>query len=323
VKELRARQRGADQRLAEIKGNILARESQQETERAAGVGDAYAVKCLCPEKPAACPRAGGNGPGSSIRSDVIDRLEAELAGLRPQRDEAASDLEQVSGQLAAAEGQLDVAADAQRRNVREAGERLGRWRAHLEEVQAYAGSRKRLNQAQRDVERLERQIEASLESQRRVREAQRPRLNRLSEVYGHVLTRLIGQQVRGEFELDAWGVRPAPEDAVHVNGQAMASLSMVLAFDLACLTAAVVGATPLPAFLIHDSPKSSDLEAVLYDRVYEPVVELLQAFGEREPSFQYIIATTTPPPARLSRGQHVCVILDALSADGRLLRAEF
>ena len=325
VKELRTRQREADQRLAEIKGNILARESQQETERAAGVGDAYAVKCLCPDKPAACPRAGGNGrgPSSMIRSEVIDRLEGELASLRTQRDAAASDLEQVTGQLTAAEGPLEAAAQAQRRNVRAAGERLGRWRAHLEEVQAYAGSRNRLNQAQREAERLEQQIETSLERQRRVREAQRPRLNRLSEVYGHVLTRLLGQPVRGEFELDAWGVRPAPDDALHANGQAMASLSMVLAFDLASLTAAVVGATPLPAFLIHDSPKSSDLEAVLYDRVYEPVLELLQAFSGREPSFQYIITTTTPPPPRVSCEQYVCLTLDALSPEGRLLRAEF
>ena len=101
VKELRTRQRETDQRLAEIKGTILARESQQETERAAGVGDAYAVRCLCPDKPAACPRAGGNGrgPSASIRSEVIDRLKGELAALRPQRDAAASDLEQVSGQL--------------------------------------------------------------------------------------------------------------------------------------------------------------------------------------------------------------------------------
>ena len=103
----------------------------------------------------------------------------------------------------------------------------------------------------------------------------------------------------------------------------MATLATVIGFDLACLRAAALGQTKLPGFFIHDSPKASDLESALYDRVYFPLFRLDQVGSEREPAFQYIITTTTLPPSAASEPPYVCLTLDARSAAGRLLGVEF
>lgn len=226
----------------------------------------------------------------------------------------------MSRQLAEAEEGEKREAAKQLDSVKKTSDLSARWQTYVGEIASYEASRGRLASARQEAQRLEGEIERSLERQRAAREGQRQRLDRLSEVYSHVLTRLSGQAPGGVIELDARGARPIPDEALRANGQAMASLA-VLGFDLACLIASGTGDAPLPAFLIHDSPKTSDLEAVLYDRLYDTILELLGAFQGREPSFQYIVTTTTPHPAAGER--YNCETLHAMAPEGRLLRAEF
>lgn len=320
--EIRIRQRDADTKLAELKATILVRESQAETEKAAGVGDIYGASCLCPAKPAACPRSDGGqqATASSARQQTISRLEADLDRLRSQREEAEATLESVSKELAEAEAGVEQEAAKQLDNVKKTSDLFARWQTYLGEITSYEASRGRLASARQEVQRLGGEIERSLDRQRAAREGQRHRLDRLSDIYSHVLTRLSGQAGGGVLDLDARGARPIPDEALRANGQAMASLA-VLGFDLACLVASVVGAAPLPSFLIHDSPKTSDLEAVLYARLYDLVLDLLAAYQGGDPSFQYIVTTTTPPPAAGERYNRET--LHGMSPEGRLLRAEF
>jgi hypothetical protein len=286
VKGLRDRHREAGQKLAGLKATIQVKEGVLETERAAGVGDAYGTPCLCPSKPAACPRAekGQQAATTAARRDRIAELEENLGVLRGQMREADGEATALADELAAAEGRLEAAAAKQLDDVKKTSDLVGEWRASLREIASYETSRGQLREARQEVARLDNQIARSLEQQRAARDAQRSRLVRLSEVYSHVLTRLAGQPAQGRIELDARGARPIPAEGLRANGQAMGSLTKVLAFDLACLIAAVEGAAHSPSILIHDSPKTADLEAVLYARVYEPIMELLGVFGEREPT---------------------------------------
>ena len=68
----------------------------------------------------------------------------------------------------------------------------------------------------------------------------------------------------------------------------------VLAFDLACLCLSIEGATRLPAFLVHDSPREADLGLSIYDELFRLMRELEEMTGTT--AFQYIVTTTTRPP---------------------------
>jgi len=94
---------------------------------------------------------------------------------------------------------------------------------------------------------------------------------------------------------------------------------MVLGFDFACLIGYITGLGHLPGLLLHDSPREADMEDALYHRMFALAARLGTVFAGAEPSFQYIVATTTPPPDELDRDPYVRLRLDARQEDGLLL----
>jgi hypothetical protein len=93
--------------------------------------------------------------------------------------------------------------------------------------------------------------------------------------------------------------------------------------DLACLNAGICGLGTHPRFLIHDSPQEGDLELHIYHRLFEFVLERKRAVGKREPSFQYIVTTTTPPPKALAIAPYTIATLSSKKPSGLLLRDSF
>ena len=67
----------------------------------------------------------------------------------------------------------------------------------------------------------------------------------------------------------------------------------ILAFDLAAMCVSIEGATRVPSFLLHDSPREADLGLSIYGRLFDIGHELERVGGK--PLFQYIV--TTAPPA--------------------------
>jgi hypothetical protein len=325
VADLRRKQLEANGRVERLKAQIQGKESQIETEQAATTAAAYSPGCLCPSRPSTCPRNGSGDadPATRRQAETVQRIEAELVPLRADRDRAVADLEGVSERLRAAETAFDAEGGKHRDNLRKLAESIGRWEAHSEEVRSYSDAKSRGIQASERLERLERDIGRSNEALRKAREVQDQRVSQLSLAYAEVLRELLGQDVPGQIELDGWGVRPKPGIELKTNGQAMATLATVIGFDLACLRSATLGLTKLPRFFIHDSPKASDLESALYDRVYLPLFRLDSPGGDREPAFQYIITTTTIPPGAAAGDPYVCLTLDARSPEGHLLKAKF
>lgn len=324
VADLRRQQLEANGKLERFKAQIQAKESQIETEQVA-IPAAYSAPCLCPGKPSACPRNGQSGHAAETtrQAETVQRLEGDLTPLRTERDQAKADLEAIAEQLRSAETQYEAEGSKHRDSLKKLAENIGRWEAHAEEVKSYSEAKTRGEQAVIQLGKLESQINKSSETQRKARETQSLRISQLSRVYTEVLKELLGQDMPGQVELDGWGVRPKPSVELKTNGQAMATLATVIGFDLACLRAAVLGLTDLPRFFIHDSPKASDLESTLYDRVYLPLFQLDPANANREPSFQYIITTTTVPPKAAAGEPYVCLRLDARTLEGHLLKVKF
>ena len=65
-----------------------------------------------------------------------------------------------------------------------------------------------------------------------------------------------------------------------------------------------------------------DLEPHIYHRLFH-FIHQLEDEANDQPNFQYIIATTTPPPENLNKRPYVRETLDRRTGGGLLLKTEF
>lgn len=165
--------------------------------------------------------------------------------------------------------------------------------------------------AQDDVERVADLIGAQDEAVKRHRElgakldAERERLGafrdkqarvfgRMSEKFDPIVRRLVGHDARGRIALSGNGIELSVDMGGDRTTAAIESLK-ILAFDLAAMCLSIEGTTRVPPFLLHDSPREADLGLSIYGRLFDIAEELERIGGT--PLFQYIITTTTAPPA--------------------------
>jgi len=106
-----------------------------------------------------------------------------------------------------------------------------------------------------------------------------------------------------------------------MSGEAVETLSVLLA-DVACLIYnTVYDKARLPGFLMHDSPREADLGIRIYRSFIRFAASLQEHFGGPDKChFQYLITTTTAPPEELRTAEHVKLPLNASGPDGLLLR---
>ena len=106
-----------------------------------------------------------------------------------------------------------------------------------------------------------------------------------------------------------------------MSGEAVETLSVLLA-DVACLVYnSVSDKARLPGFLLHDSPREADLGLRIYRSFIRFVAALQAHFGSAEKCpFQYILTTTTPPPPELQPTESVRLRLNATVPNELLLR---
>jgi hypothetical protein len=263
----------------------------------------------CPLERADCPLAAQPGASLARVEETVLELETRCRALREAHARAEAEYEQ----------------ERQRRQDDVGGTlaQLGRWQLLAEQFQEYQHAQRDRDGALARIETLERQARESRERQEAARGERDRRHARLCGYFDWTVKRLVGAEAGGTVRLDARGLHPAPAPSVAANGAAMATLATVLGLDLACLAATVAGVGSLPGFLLHDSPKEADMEAVLYERIFTLALELEKAYRGRAPAFQYIVTTTTPPPGAAAHAPHVRLTLDARSDDGVLLRVRF
>ena len=220
-----------------------------------------------------------------------------------------------------------VEDERKRLSTEEAGiqRSIGKWESVQEDVQSYTQVRYALNNSTAETRLLDDRIEESNQKQTAIREKDRGPLRRLESRYVSVLREVFGDDADGVITIDGKGLRPVPDDRLAPHGAALSIMTTVLVFDLACMAASVGGMGYHPRWLIHDSPREGDMEEQLFHCLLEVVRDFESLWQQQEPSFQYIVTTTTPPPADLAdeNGPYVCLTLDARSDAGRLLLAKF
>jgi predicted nucleic acid-binding Zn-ribbon protein len=141
----------------------------------------------------------------------------------------------------------------------------------------------------------------------------------LSQKFDPIIRRLVGQDATGTVTLTGNGLNLTVQMGGNRSTSAIDSLK-VIAFDLAALCLSIEGATRVPAFLVHDSPREADLGLPLYDQVFH-LAHWLEGVGGR-PLFQYVVTTTTRPPPNLAEHPWLRLTLRGAPAAERLLKCD-
>jgi len=145
-----------------------------------------------------------------------------------------------------------------------------------------------------------------------LRTGSRRTIQGLSARFDDVLRELFPGEVTGAVSLDG----PNLELRVGPGARSTAAIDSwkAVAFDLSALTLACEGLAHLPPWLLHDSPREADLGESIYERLFTFVSTL-----EQMAQFQYIVTTTTPPPADMRKAPYLRATLKGGPASDRLL----
>lgn len=141
---------------------------------------------------------------------------------------------------------------------------------------------------------------------------------RIEAHFDPLVRRLLGraENASGKLRHDGNGLQLIVDFGGERNTPAI-DLVKVLAFDLATLCRSIEGATNLPALLIHDSPRTSDLGLSIYHELFHLMRELEEV--SPNPLFQYIVTTTSRPPDDLVDDRRIRLKLQGSPAAARLL----
>jgi hypothetical protein len=170
------------------------------------------------------------------------------------------------------------------------------------------------------ISRIEGQIKESYARQDQLRSQRRQAISRFSARFDYVVRAILGDEVAGRVDTAGRSLALIVEEHGERDSAAIATVKL-LAFDLAALTASAEGHGVFPRFLIHDGPREADLAPDIYERLFLFVRELEKCCSG-EPSFQYILTTTTRPPDAFQSEPWLRLRLSGVPAEERLLRCD-
>ena len=239
-------------------------------------------------------------------------LDAEIAALTREHDQAVH----LAGERADALARSASALSFARSAASEADSALRSVERLVEELRA---AEDELEEVTRESALRQSRMETVTEQRAALRRAHASARERLSDRFQSILKALLGDQFRGEVVLTRDGVEPVVRERGDRESSAMDTVK-VIAFDLAALTLGFEGHGHFPGFLVHDGPREADMDQAIYDRLFLYAREMEEAFPSASIGFQYIVTTTTPPPASVRKAPWLIdPVLDASTPEGRLL----
>jgi len=280
------------------------------------------LKCDHPD----CPHKPENRPPGKLDPE----REARIAECREHAQQLRAEIQQLERQLAADKRRAIRTRkayfhehDRVRTSIAGTLQAIGRCDYQLEQAGEYQDAWNELDKAQRRWESLDRKVIESQERQKTARESLRRRRQRLSRYFDTTLKALVSDNATGRIWVDGRGLHAEAAGEIADSGEAIGTFATVLGLDLACLIGSVCGIGHTPRLLIHDSPREADSEPEMYHQLFNYVAWLETIFGDQPPSFQYIVTTTTQPPADLAKKPYVCMTLHARREDGLLFKCRF
>ena len=272
-----------------------------------------------------CPRRPENRPPNTLapeREARIGEIEKEVESLREEIATLEPTFAGSQGSVIEARKRCLSSRREVRRRIADVLQALGRSKYELEQLDEFQHTYEKLDTTERLLGALEEKITKSLESQEAARDSLKSRHGKVNALFDYSVKALMNDTDSGHIALDGHGLRISSGDEKSGEGEAYTA-GQVLSMDWACMLASISGIGHLPRFLIHDSPRAADREIELHYQLFNFVVELESRFGDAEPSFQYIVTTTTPPPKDLAEEPYVREILNSRTEDGLLLKSRF
>lgn len=337
--ELRQRARNASQQVAELEKQwavlnsslplheLLLQQLRAELPGASvRVRDAEVPTCPVCEVP--IDRALAQGcqlsrelPDLAVLRERHEALKRKIADKHAEIEAVKRQAHAVNQQLPSARSERDALRQALSRAEGLSESRSSAWRRgrkNLDDIERLERDWGALELAQTQAAQLQEQIDAKRGSLGAFRDQQAAVFARLSTCFDAVIRAAAGPTASGRVSLDGNGLKLVVELGGERSTAAIESLK-VIAFDLAVMCMSMEGATRLPAFLLHDSPREADLGLSVYHRLFDVVRELE---GASTSAFQYIVTTTTPPPPQLQKSPWLRLELRGAPHDERLLRCD-
>lgn len=173
--------------------------------------------------------------------------------------------------------------------------------------------------ATKDLRELTTKLETERNRLGAFRDKQARTFGRMSEKFDPIIRRVVGHDAKSRITLSHNSIDLSVDMGGDRTTAAIESLK-VLAFDLAALCLSIEGATRIPAFFLHDSPREADLGLSIYHELFRLVREIEEQTDQ--PLFQYIVTTTTRPPQDLASEPWLRLTLRGAPGNERLLRCD-
>ncbi len=244
------------------------------------------------------------------QQEAQSALASDIKVLKAQRDTTQAERDRTASIL------LDH--DRQARKLQESNEALQGWL-----VRKLAGQESDiLIRLREEQSRLTNQIGALESNLVAVAQQHNQNLEALTAIFsGAVQSVLPASSYKGEVSLDNRELTFKIAHGPAMTGEAVETLSVLLA-DISCLVfGSVSDSVHLPGFLLHDSPREADLSLRLYRNVIRLTASLATHFQNIDQCpFQYVLTTTTSPPIELQGPEFVKLKLNAASVAELFLR---
>ncbi len=262
--------------------------------------DVQAIKATITEKQSKAAELDRGAEGSELEARRIEAL-----------------IQQIDQQIRTTAGQsenADVALRAAQKAAATIQDQVYRARRLLDDARALQRSTTIARPVPTATDELETVRQQMEQGRKRAQQA----IGALEERYRGIVSAWLPDGIDGSIKLDGKGLRVDAQFAGRgeISTAALDSLKIV-AFDLAAMHLAIEEKADLPAFLIHDSPREADLDGTLYARLFE-LIHLWET-ETTPPRFQYIITTTTAPPATMQGSQYVVLRMSSTPPAERLL----
>jgi hypothetical protein len=173
--------------------------------------------------------------------------------------------------------------------------------------------------ATKDLRDLTTKLETERNRLGAFRDKQARTFGRMSEKFDPIIRRVVGHDAKSRITLSHNSIDLSVDIGGDRTTAAIESLK-VLAFDLAAICLSIEGATRIPAFFLHDSPREADLGLSIYHELFRLVREIEEQTDQ--PLFQYIVTTTTRPPQDLASEPWLRLTLRGAPGNERLLRCD-
>lgn len=263
-------------------------------------------------------------------SQVDNVLKATITAAKAKEEQAAQLREQVKAQETVVNAKLkdlndarnDLAAlrrkrDAALNELNAPRQRAAELKSTLEGYKSACAELNTLNDTLARLDKEKRKLDTRLEAFSKQHDTL---VETFTGVFHHIVQTTMGSNLTGTVEFSGKGIEPRVRDHARRDSPAI-KVAKFLAFDIAALILTMTtDEGHHPRFLIHDSPRESDLDARIYRGLFSLVRDLEN--GE-ESAFQHIVTTTEPPPDDLKRGPWLLdPVLDASVKEKRFLRVD-